>query len=50
MEIVIKIIMLSLPYIVQHLTYVYKLCVNHSCFPSYLKTAKVVPLSQKRKI
>ena len=39
-----KIIMLSLPYIVQHLTYVYNLCINHSCFPSDLKTAKVVPL------
>ena len=39
-----KIIMLSLPYIVQHLTYVYNLSINHSCFPSDLKTAKVVPL------
>ena len=36
--------MLSLPYIVQHLTYVYNLCINHSCFPSDLKTEKVVPL------
>ena len=40
--------MLSLPYIVQHLTYVYDLCINHSCFPSDLKTAKVVPLPKAK--
>ena len=43
-----KIIMLSLPDIVQHLTYVYNLCINHSCFPSDLKTAKVVPLPKTK--
>ena len=41
-----KIIMLSLPYIVQHLTYVYNLCINHNC--SDLKTAKVVPLPKAK--
>ena len=40
--------MLSLPYIVQHLTYVYNLCINHSCFPSDLKTAKVVRLPKAK--
>ena len=39
-----KIIKLSLPYIVQNLAYLYNLCINHNCFPSDLKTAKVVPI------
>ena len=43
-----KIIMLSLPYIIQHLTYVYNLCITHSCFPSDLKTAKVIPLPKAK--
>ena len=43
-----KIIMLSLPIIVQPLTYVYNLCINHSCFPSDLKTAKVIPLQKAK--
>ena len=40
--------MLYLPYIVQHLTYVYNLCINHNCFLSDLKTAKVVPLPKAK--
>ena len=40
--------MLSLPYIVQHLAYVYNLCINNNCFPSDLKTAKVVPLPKAK--
>ena len=40
--------MLSLPYIVQHLTYVYYLCISHNCFSSDLKTAKVVPLPKAK--
>ena len=40
--------MLSLPYIFQHITYVYNLCINHNCFPSDLKTAKVVPLPKAK--
>ena len=43
-----KIIKLSLPYSVQHLTYVYNLCINHSCFPSDVKTAKVFPLPKAK--
>ena len=43
-----KIIMLSLPDIVQHLTIVYNLCINHKCFPSDLKTAKAVPLPKAK--
>ena len=43
-----KIIMLSLLYIVQHLTHDYNLCISHNCFPSDLKTAKVVPLPKAK--
>ena len=45
-----KIIMLSLPYIVQRLTYVYNLCINHKCFPPDLKTAKVVRLPKAKEL
>ena len=38
-----RIILISLPYIVQHLTYVYNLCIKHNCFSSNLKTTKVTP-------
>ena len=37
-----------LPYTVQHRTYVYNLCINHNCFPSDFKTAKVVPLPKAK--
>ena len=43
-----KIIMLSLPIIVQHLTHDYNLCISHNCFPSDLKTAKVFPLPKAK--
>ena len=43
-----KIIMFSLAYIVQHLTHDYNLCINHNCFPSDLKTGKVVPLPKQK--
>ena len=43
-------ILLSLPYIFQHLTYVYNLCIKHNCFPSDLKTAKVIPLPKAKDI
>ena len=39
-----KILLLSLPYIVQHLTYLYNLCIKNNYFPSVLKIAKVTPL------
>ena len=48
MELVITLLRFFLPYIVQHLTYVYNLCISHSCFPSDLKTAKVVPLPKAK--
>lgn len=38
-----RIIFISVPYIVQHLTYVYDLCIKPNRFPSNLKTAKVIP-------
>lgn len=42
------ILMLSLPFIVQHLTYVYNLCLKQNCFPSTFKTAKVIPLPKSK--
>ena len=43
-EISPKILKLSLPYIVESLTYIYNLCIQHNTFPSEFKYAKVVPL------
>ena len=40
--------MLSLPYNVQHVAYVYNLCINHNPFSSDLKTAKVIPLPKAK--
>ena len=39
-----RIILICLPFIVQHLTYIYNVCTKHNCFPSNLETAKVIPL------
>ena len=39
-----KILLLSLPYIVNHLTYLYNLSIKTNCFPNILKMAKVIPL------
>ena len=44
-----KILLLSLPYIVHHLTYMYNMCIKTSKFPSILKIAKVVPLPKVKK-
>lgn len=44
-----KILLLALPYIVQHLTYLYNLCIKSSKFPSVLKKAKVIPLPKIKK-
>ena len=38
------ILKLSLPYIVESLTYVYNLCIKTSIFPTVWKSAKVVPI------
>ena len=35
---------LTLPYIVEPLTYIYNLCIKRNTFPSSLKLAKVIPL------
>ena len=39
-----KILKLTLPYIVDSLTYIYNLCIKHSVFPDQLKHAKVIAL------
>ena len=35
---------LSLPYIVESLTYIFNLCIQHNIFPTKFKIAKVIPL------
>ena len=44
-----KILLLSLPYTVHHLTYLYNLCINKNYFPNILKTAKIIPLPKVKK-
>ena len=39
-----QLLKLSLPYIIDSLTYVFNLCIEKNVFPSKLKKAKVVPL------
>ena len=39
-----QLLKLSLPYIIDSLTYVFNLCIEKNVFPSELKKAKVVPL------
>ena len=41
---------LSLPYIVEPLTYIYNLCIEHSTVPTALKTAQVFPLPKSKDI
>ena len=43
-----KILLLSLPYIVHHLTYLYNLCIKNNLFPKAFKTAKIIPLAKVR--
>jgi hypothetical protein len=43
-----KILKLSLPYIVESLTYIYNLSIQHSTFPNELKDAKVIPLPKTK--
>ena len=47
-EISAKILKLSLPYIVETLTYIYNLCIQHNTFPDRLKHAKVVPIPKAK--
>ena len=39
-----RLLKLALPYTVEPLTYIYKLCILKSVFPKMFKTSKVVPL------
>ena len=39
-----QLLKLSLPYIIDSLTYVFNLCIEKNVFPSELKKARVVPL------
>ena len=41
---------LSLPYIVEPLTYIYNLCIEHSMVPTALKTAQVFPLPKSKDV
>ena len=41
---------LSLPYIVEPLTFIYNLCIDKAIFPDSLKLAKVVPLAKSKDI
>ena len=43
-----RIILFSLPYVVQHLTYVYNLCIKLNSFPSNLKAAKITPVPKAK--
>ena len=48
-EISPRILKLALPYIVESLTYIYNLCIEHNVFPEQLKHAKVIALPKSRK-
>ena len=41
---------LSLPYVVEPMTYIYNLCIKHSIMPTALKTAQVLPLPKSKDI
>lgn len=43
-----KVLKLSLPYIVDSLTYIYNLCIINNVFPTQLKGAKVIPLPKTK--
>ena len=40
----ISVIKLSLPYIIESITFIYNLCIRHCVFPDLWKAAKVIPL------
>jgi hypothetical protein len=40
----------SLPYVVEPLTYVYNLCLSQGVFPTALKSAKVIPLPKTKNV
>ena len=39
---------MSIPYIIDSLTYIFNLCIEKSYYPSEFKKAKVIPLSKPR--
>jgi hypothetical protein len=43
-----QLIKLSMPYIVESLTYIFNLCIEQNIFPSEFKRAKVIPLPKTR--
>lgn len=43
-----KILLLSLPYIVHHLTYIYNQSISNNYFPRLFKVAKVLPLPKRK--
>ncbi len=43
-----NILKLSLPYIVESLTYIYNLCISQNTFPTQLKQAKVIPIPKTK--
>ena len=47
-EISVKMLKISLPYIVDSLTYIYNLCIQQNKFPSSLKNAKVIPIPKTK--
>lgn len=47
-EIPSHILKLSLPLTVEHLTYIFNLCIKHNCFPDAFKMAKVIPLPKSK--
>ena len=42
------IVKISLPYILEHLTYAYNLSIKHNIFPSIFKEAKVIPIPKTK--
>ena len=44
------ILKLSLPYVIESLTYIYNLCIENDRFPDELKVAKVIPLPKSKEL
>ena len=46
----VNIIKISLPFIIEPLTYFYNLCIDKNVFPTTLKEAKVIPLPKTKEV
>ena len=44
----VQLLKLALPYIVEPLTYIYNLCIQHNSFPTNFKKAKVIPIPKTK--